>query len=150
VTLPYYALASYTNYILFGLDTSSFAGLFKEIRFTANPAPPPGLAINGAYLDDIQFSSAPMQNQMIYVTNNGAITITKFTGPGGDVVIPSTINDLPVTGIGDAAFYESLNLASVTIPESVTNIGSQAFYSCLTLTSVRHPHEHYEYFGFNL
>ena len=40
-----------------------------------------------------------------YTTNNGAITITKYTDPGGDVTIPSTINGLPVTSIGDSAFY---------------------------------------------
>lgn len=35
-----------------------------------------------------------------YTTNNGAITITKYTGAGGAVVIPDTINDLPVISIG--------------------------------------------------
>ena len=36
-----------------------------------------------------------------YTTNNGTITITGYTGPGGAVTIPSTINGLPVTSIGD-------------------------------------------------
>ncbi len=58
VVIPYYALASYVDYIQFGLDISNFAGQTMEIRFTANPTPPPGLAINIVYLDDIRFSSA--------------------------------------------------------------------------------------------
>ena len=33
-------------------------------------------------------------------TNNGTITITGYTGPGGAVTIPGTINGLPVTSIG--------------------------------------------------
>jgi len=35
-----------------------------------------------------------------YTTNNGAITITQYRGPGGVVTIPSTINGLPVISIG--------------------------------------------------
>ena len=37
---------------------------------------------------------------------NATITITNYTGPGGAVTIPSTINNLPVTSIGHEAFYE--------------------------------------------
>ena len=58
--LPFYALASYTNYIVYALDISGFSGQTEEIRFTAYPNPPPGLAINNVYLDDIRFSSTPL------------------------------------------------------------------------------------------
>jgi hypothetical protein len=103
--------------------------------------------------------SGVVANQYTYTTNNGTITITKYTGPGGAVTIPSTINGLPVTSIGDSAFesYTSLtsvtignnvisiedwafegctSLASVTIPDSVTSIGYAAFVFCTGLTSV--------------
>jgi len=56
-----------------------------------------------------------------YTSSNGTITITKYIGPGGEVSIPSSINDLPVTSIGGRAFSVP-NLISVWIPESVTNI----------------------------
>ena len=62
-----------------------------------------------------------------YTNNNGAITITGYTGPGGNVSIPSTIEGLVVTGIGDSAFFLSTNIAKVTIPNGVTNIGDHAF-----------------------
>ena len=55
--------------------------------------------------------------QFNYVVNNGAITITGYTGPGGDVTIPSTINGLPVLSIGIFAFYHNGSLLSVTIPD---------------------------------
>ena len=79
---------------------------------------------------------AVVQAQYSYTTNNGTITITEYTGSGGAVVIPSTINDLPVTSIGDNAFYECLRLTSVTIPNSVTSIGDEAFYGCNSLNSI--------------
>ena len=77
--------------------------------------------------------------QFNYTNNNGTITITGYTGPGGAVIIPSTINGLPVTSIGDWAFYNKSSLTSVTIPNSVTSIGSYVFYLCTSLTSVSIP-----------
>lgn len=51
-----------------------------------------------------------MQAQFTYVTKNGAITITGYTGPGGSVIIPSMINGLAGTSIGRDAFYYQPNL----------------------------------------
>ncbi|MGH7953575.1 MAG: leucine-rich repeat protein, partial [Limisphaerales bacterium] len=74
--------------------------------------------------------------QFTYTTNNGAITITGYTGSGGNVTIPSMTNGLPVTSIGDSAFYYNTTVKSVTIPDSVTNIGNGAFYLCHLMTNV--------------
>jgi hypothetical protein len=66
---------------------------------------------------------------------NDTITINGYTGPGGAIAIPATINGLPVTSIGNGAFGSCTNLTSITIPNGVTNIGT-AFGSCLSLTNV--------------
>ena len=68
-----------------------------------------------------------------YTNTNGTITITGYTGPGGDVAIPAAIDGLPVTGIGDSAFYGLTNLTGITIPDSVTNLGDAAFAACVNL-----------------
>ncbi len=44
------------------------------------------------------------------------------------VIIPSEIDGLPVTSIGEWAFCGCSGLTSVTIPDSVTSIGEWAFY----------------------
>ncbi len=81
------------------------------------------------------FLCVSAEAQFNYTTNNGSITITKYTGPGGAVIIPSEINGLPVTSIGFQAFYCCYSLTNVTIPNSVTNIEQNAFWACDNLTS---------------
>ena len=77
-----------------------------------------------------------VQAQFSFTTNNGTITITGYTGSGGAVTIPDTINGLPVTSIGDYAFWTNSTVTSVSIGNSVTSIGLAAFYECPNLTSV--------------
>jgi hypothetical protein len=77
--------------------------------------------------------------QFTYTTNNRTITITGYTGPGGAVTIPSTINGLPVTSIGHWAFSWCSSLARVTIPKSVASIGDSVFYYCWSLSSITIP-----------
>jgi hypothetical protein len=79
------------------------------------------------------------QAQFDYTITNGTVTITKYTGSGGLVTIPDRISGLPVTAIGDDAFWGNTDLTGVTIPKSVTNIGRAAFYSCASLTNVTIP-----------
>ena len=47
---------------------------------------------------------AVVQAQFIFKTINRTVTITKYTGTGGAVTIPSTTNGYPVTSIGTNAF----------------------------------------------
>jgi len=79
---------------------------------------------------------AAVQAQLTYTTNNGTITITGYTGSVGFLVIPSTINGLPVTTIGDKAFWGRTDLTSVLLRQSVVTIGDQAFAWCTSLNSV--------------
>jgi hypothetical protein len=62
-------------------------------------------------------------------------TLKRYTGNGGDVIIPST-----VTVIGEAAFIvvpgAGRSPESITIPSSVTTISERAFQNCADMTSV--------------
>ena len=72
-----------------------------------------------------------------YTVNvENTVTITGYTGAGGNVVIPSIIEGMPVVGIGINAFSYIGSLTSVVIPDSVASIGEQAFYGCDALTSI--------------
>nr|WP_325231718.1 leucine-rich repeat domain-containing protein [uncultured Oscillibacter sp.] len=70
--------------------------------------------------------------QEFVITKKGVLT--KYNGPGGDVVIPEGVK-----AIGERAFYGCKSLESVIIPEGVTEIGGFAFRGCTELRKVTVP-----------
>lgn len=52
-----------------------------------------------------------------YASDKDAVTITGYSGHGGDIVIPSKIGGRPVTSIGRGAFLYCSSLDSLTLPE---------------------------------
>lgn len=79
------------------------------------------------------------QAQFTYVTNNNAITITKYTCAAGPVVVPATINGLPVVEIGPSAFKSCASITRVELPSGVVTIGVDAFRACSGITNLALP-----------
>lgn len=86
----------------------------------------------------------------MYTVNDSYITFGYVNGGGviitecqkelqGDLVIPEILDNQPVVGIGEGAFYEVKGLTSVTLPDTVTEIGAGAFYCCEALQRVNLP-----------
>lgn len=73
-----------------------------------------------------------------YSTSGGSVTIMGYTGTDIDIEIPSNIDGLPVTKIGEEAFKNAL-VRSVTIPSSVREIDWFAFSGCTCLESITIP-----------
>lgn len=97
----------------------------------------------GALLGLLLLSASPAaQAQFGYMTNvnnTNTVTITNYSGHGGAVTIPTTINGLTVTAIGTDAFYDIPSVASVLMPNTVSNIGDYAFAYCVGMTNVTIP-----------
>ncbi len=77
---------------------------------------------------NVVYDSRDNCNAIIETSSNSLITGCKFT------VIPES-----VTSIGNYAFYNCRNLASITIPESLISIGEYAFSGFGSLASVVIP-----------
>ena len=56
-----------------------------------------------------------------------------------DIVIPSTVNGMPVLEIADRAFYQNNRIKSIYCGNRVTKIGKQAFQECKNLKKVVIP-----------
>ena len=70
------------------------------------------------------------------VTLQQEATITGYTGAGGAISIPSTVDTFPVVKVGDSSFTNNKTITSVTIePPNIKTIGG-AFVGCTNLTTV--------------
>jgi hypothetical protein len=88
---------------------------------------------------------------------NNTASITQYTGPGGNVIIPTVVqypspktggglgdieevvvsyNVVVVRSIAAGAFQGRTDILSITIPEGVDSIGAGAFSGCVNLTSL--------------
>lgn len=74
-----------------------------------------------------------------YVIEDGQTKITKYVGNDQYIVIPDSIEGVPVTEISYYAFEANYDICSVQIPESVTLIGEDAFMDCSSLEEVNIP-----------
>lgn len=89
-------------------------------------------------------SAAETADGLVYEETSGEITITGYTGVGGEVEIPAEIAGKPVTEIAQQAFYATsfpaaLKITKITIPNSVKTMGSAVFFGCSSLQEVVLP-----------
>ncbi len=70
---------------------------------------------------------------------SSSATLVEYTGKDEQVEIPSSVNKVNVTAIGNEAFWQNKTLTSVTIPSTVTSIGDAAFNECTALSEVIIP-----------
>ena len=77
-----------------------------------------------------------------YEERKGEITITGLQEglATTSIVIPETIDGIPVIGIGPEAF-QSTSITDIKIGENIREIGRNAFYKCKKLSSVTWSHK---------
>ncbi|MEO3160940.1 leucine-rich repeat protein, partial [Ruminococcus bicirculans (ex Wegman et al. 2014)] len=83
-----------------------------------------------------------MNSIFLYVEKNGEITITGLKEGVSDtsIVIPETIDGMPVVEIGPKAF-EFSTITDIKIGKNIKKIGEKAFYMCNKLRSVTWSHK---------
>ena len=93
---------------------------------------------NGNQFVDLDASSS----LFTYTIAEGVVTITGISDEAeGVIVVPATIEGLPVVAIADYAFAGKTEegndkITSVVLPDSITSIGNYAFEGCEALESV--------------
>ncbi|WP_304576953.1 leucine-rich repeat protein, partial [Romboutsia ilealis] len=65
--------------------------------------------------------------------DNGTIEIQGYDGEDTSITVPSKIDGISVTSIGQDAFYCCDTLTTIKIPNGIKSIGSSAFSDCTSL-----------------
>ncbi len=74
-----------------------------------------------------------------YRITDGGIELTEYSGGGGAVVIPASIDGYRVVKLGDHLFADRRDISSLTIPEGVKELGEAALWFCTGLTELKLP-----------
>lgn len=93
--------------------------------------------IEGSY--DMASTIELPKSDFSYKIVDGDVVILAYKGSSSEIVIPSAIGQYPVKVIDSYAFEKTENLKKVTISEGITEIREGAFYNCINLTSVTLP-----------
>ncbi len=74
-----------------------------------------------------------------YYSYGDYVEIRGYAGTEDEIVIPATIDELPVKSIGSYAFRDETTLKRMVLPDSITEIESGAFSGCENLEEVNIP-----------
>ena len=70
---------------------------------------------------------------------DGTAEIVGFSGEDAEVLIPSGLEGITVSGIGENAFRGNPFLTRMTVPDTVRSVGDSAFADCILLESITLP-----------
>ena len=62
--------------------------------------------------------------------------VVSYAGTASSLVIPSTVEGMTVTEIGEEAFMGNATLVSIDLPDSITAIRARAFKNCTSLSQM--------------
>jgi len=95
-----------------------------------------------------EVSAKTTEDGFRYYKYSDYIEIMEYIGTADEIVVPDTIENLPVKVIGHDAFYNNKNLNVVKLPQCITEIRFSAFANCENLTYINIPNG-VERFGFS-
>lgn len=84
----------------------------------------------------------PNDLQLTLNDEGSEYTIKSYTGNEVYISLPSSYNEIPITGIANSAFSSGNGIMEIYIPDSIINIDSKAFLDCFTLTKINVNESH--------
>lgn len=78
-----------------------------------------------------------------YTISERGVTITGYEGKKMELLVPDSINGIPVCAIGKKAFFNTAGVYRIYLPDTLEEIGDWAFAHCRDLEEVYIPRKEY-------
>jgi len=85
------------------------------------------------------FIEEKISDDFTYEVYDTYIKITGYNGMEHLVTVPETIEEKPVTILGEDSFYQKTEMTEIHLPSGIETIEEGAFYRCYALTSITIP-----------
>ncbi len=101
--------------------------------------------VNFSYMHDtikerLIYTKTPIElysdNAYDYMIIENEATIIAYKEIATEIGIPSTVNDINITALGNNLFMNNSNITTVDMPNTITSLGNNCFNSCLNLASI--------------
>lgn len=117
--------------LLLGSCSFSLEGTMKRLK----------AYINGdeIYTPPEDFVESRENDLYAYDVYETYVVLTKYLGENTTVSVPKELDGLPVTTIGELAFYYGKAVEIVVLPNTVTTLEENAFYYCRALKKITLP-----------
>ena len=109
--------------------SAALCGLWMPTVCFANVTDKDGNTIETVTSGDFEYSVMVDSEE----SGGKAACVEKYTGTDTDVVIPDTMDGMPVVAIGDTAFAGNYTIKNVTLPKDLMGIGTHAFAECTAM-----------------
>jgi len=76
------------------------------------------------------------KNKFVFEVDGNSATLVRYLGAEEKISVPSTVNKIPVTKIGEKAFRNNRLLKTISLGQNVIEIGDEAFAGCENLSTV--------------
>ena len=120
-----------------------FAGWYYDADFTlpfaeedTMPAHDLTLYASWELLDE---EEAALADSLRWNLDDGAVTITGYSGSATTLTLPASLHGYPVTAVAANAFAYCSTITEIILPDTVTDIGARAFFAMRSLESLRLP-----------
>lgn len=108
------------------------------------------VAVYREQIEELEGELAKSKGAYTYISEDGEITLTGYTGREKNISLPNEIDGVPVTSIGKESFKNTA-VEAVILPDGIKSIGWFAFSGCSNLKSIAIPSsvERIEYGSFD-